>query len=82
MNQILLHQSLPSGATVAQFKATAGQWNRPSLRQDQCGCECIDGTETVSMNDLFDRMSTQELEAYAQTVELPEWFRAMVGATK
>jgi hypothetical protein len=43
--------------------------------------EWIDRTETVSMNDLFDRMSTQELEAYAQTGALPGWFRATVGAT-
>jgi hypothetical protein len=28
--------------------------------------EWVDRTETVSMNDLFDRMSTEELEAYAQ----------------
>ena len=39
----------------------------------------IDRTETVSMNDLFDRMSTQELEAYAQSGALPGWFRATVG---
>ena len=43
--------------------------------------EWIDRTETVSMNDLFDRMSTPELEAYAQTGVLPGWFRATVGAT-
>jgi hypothetical protein len=43
--------------------------------------EWIDRTETVSLNDLFDRMSTQELEAYAQTGELPDWFRATVSAT-
>lgn len=43
--------------------------------------EWIDRTETVSLNDLFDRMSTQELEAYAQTGALPEWFRGTVGAT-
>jgi len=30
-------------------------------------CEWIDRKETVSMNNLFDRMSTQELEAYVQT---------------
>jgi hypothetical protein len=41
----------------------------------------IDRTEAVSMNDLFDRMSTQELEAYAQTGALPGWFRTTVGAT-
>ena len=43
--------------------------------------EWIDRTETVSMNDLFDRMSSQELEAYAQSGDLPGWFRATVGAT-
>lgn len=43
--------------------------------------EWIDRTETTSMNDLFERMSTQELEAYAQTGALPGWFRASLGAT-
>lgn len=43
--------------------------------------EWIDRTETVSLNDLFDRMSTQELEAYAQTGALPGWFKGTVGAT-
>jgi hypothetical protein len=44
--------------------------------------EWIDRTETVSMNDLFDRMSTEELETYAQTGALPRWFSATVGATQ
>jgi len=39
----------------------------------------IDRTEQVSLNDLFDRMSNQELETYAQTGTLPAWFRAKVG---
>jgi hypothetical protein len=43
--------------------------------------EWIDRTETVSLNQLFDRMSTQELEDYAQTGALPGWFRETVGAT-
>ncbi len=41
--------------------------------------EWIDRTETVSMNDLFERMSSEELEAYAQSGVLPEWFRTTVG---
>lgn len=46
----------------------AGQW--------------IDRSEQVSLNDLFDRMSTQELEAYAQDGTLPKWFEtATVSAT-
>jgi hypothetical protein len=42
----------------------------------------IDRTEQVSLNDLFDRMSTQELEEYAQNGTLPKWFEAVsLGAT-
>lgn len=44
--------------------------------------EWIDRTETVSLNDLFDRMSTQELEAYAQSGALPGWFKGTVGVTE
>jgi hypothetical protein len=44
--------------------------------------EWIDRTETVSLNGLFDRMCTQELEAYAQTGALPGWFKGTVGATE
>jgi hypothetical protein len=43
--------------------------------------EWIDRTETVSINDLFDRMTSPELEAYARDGILPEWFRATVGET-
>jgi hypothetical protein len=42
--------------------------------------EWIDRTETVSLNDLFERMSNEEMEAYAQTGTMPEWFQATVGA--
>jgi hypothetical protein len=44
--------------------------------------EWIDRTETISMNDLFERMSVEELESYAQSGALPGWFRATVGATE
>ena len=43
--------------------------------------EWIDRTETVSLNDLFDRMTSQELEAYAQTGAQPGWFRTALCAT-
>ncbi len=44
--------------------------------------EWIDRTENVSLNDLFDRMSTEELEAYAQSGALPGWFRATARVTQ
>lgn len=43
--------------------------------------EWIDRTETLSINDLFDRMSTQELGTYAQTGALPAWFPGGAIAT-
>lgn len=54
-----------ASAVVAAVQAyskinSAGQW--------------IDRSEQVSLNDLFDRMSTQELEDYAQSGKLPKWF--------
>jgi len=57
-----------ASAVVAAVQAyskinAAGQW--------------IERTEQVSLNDLFDRMSTQELEEYAQSGTLPKWFEAV-----
>jgi hypothetical protein len=56
-----------ASAVVAAIQAyskinAAGQW--------------IDRTEQVSLNDLFDRMSTSELEEYARNGTLPRWFEA------
>ena len=62
-----------ASAVVAAVQAyskinAAGQW--------------IDRSEQVSLNDLFERMSTQELEDYAQHGTLPKWFQASaVSAT-
>ena len=44
----------------------AGQW--------------IDRSEQVNLNDLFDRMTTRELEDYAQNGTLPHWFEAATAA--
>ena len=59
----------------------AGQWLYDSAtiqayRKINAAGQWIDRTEQVSLNDLFDRMSTEELEEYAQTGTLPKWFEA------
>ena len=61
-----------ASAVVAAIQAyakinNAGQW-----------VEHVQGT---NMNELFDRMSKQEMEAYARDGSLPEWFSTAVGAT-
>ena len=42
--------------------------------------EWVDRTETISLNDLFARMSSAELEGYAMTGALPIWFNATAVA--
>jgi hypothetical protein len=42
----------------------------------------IERIERVSMNDLFDRMTREELDAYARNGVLPSWFVKVVGATE
>jgi hypothetical protein len=59
-------------AVVAAIQAYAkindsGQW--------------IERVQGTNMNELFDKMTVQELETYARDGSLPEWFSATVGAT-
>jgi hypothetical protein len=67
----------PEGVDVTAFAVVAAV---QAYAKFNAAGEWIDRTETVSLNDLFDRMSTQELEDYAQTGALPSWFKGAVGA--
>ena len=41
----------------------------------------VDRSEHLDLNQLFDRMTTQEMEDYARDGTLPAWFKAAVAAT-
>jgi len=61
-----------AAAVVAAVQAYAkinaqGQW--------------IERSEHVNLNELFERMTKDELEAYARDGKLPDWFTQTVGAT-
>lgn len=61
-----------AAAVVAAVQAysklnSAGQW--------------VDRSEHVNLNQLFERMSQEELDAYARDGTLPRWFTDMVVAT-
>lgn len=43
--------------------------------------QLVKRNETVILNDLFDRMSAEELETYAKSGALPAWVIRLVGAT-
>jgi hypothetical protein len=43
--------------------------------------EWVERSESVNLNDLFERMTAPELEAYASDGVLPSWFESTVGAT-
>jgi hypothetical protein len=53
-------------ATYSKLNAN-GQW--------------IDRRETIDLNDMFARMTNDEMDRYATKGELPEWFTSVVGAT-
>ena len=61
-----------ASAVVAAIQAYAkinaqGQW--------------IDRSEHVNLNELFERMTSNELESYAREGTLPNWFSQAVSAT-
>ncbi len=41
----------------------------------------VDRSEHVNLNELFERMTREEMEAYAKDGTLPAWFEDAVGAT-
>jgi hypothetical protein len=42
----------------------------------------VERTESVNLNELFERMTQDELEAYARDGTLPTWFPQSVAATQ
>jgi len=41
----------------------------------------VDRSEHVNLNELFERMTQGELEAYAKDGTVPDWFTTTLGAT-
>ena len=41
--------------------------------------ELIDSSERISMRDLFQRMTALELDRYARTGLVPDWFKALAN---
>jgi hypothetical protein len=42
----------------------------------------VERNEQVNLNDLFDRMTAEELDAYAKDGTLPPWFTHVVSTTR
>ena len=64
---------MTASAIVAAIQAYAkinsqGQW--------------IERTEHVNLNELFDRMTRDELESYARDAKLPDWFMQSAGVAQ
>jgi hypothetical protein len=61
-----------AGAVVAAITAFAKINSQGQL---------VERTEQISLNELFDRMSPEELKIYAETGKVPGWFARTTGAT-
>ena len=44
--------------------------------------QLVERNEQINLNDLFERMAPEELEAYAKDGALPRWFIRTLGATQ
>ena len=65
--EVEVNASAVVAAVQAHSKINAqGQW--------------VDRSEAVNLHDLFERMSQDELEAYARDGTLPSWFPQGMGA--
>ena len=64
-----------------QVNASAVVAAAQALAKTNAAGQWIDRTEQVNLNELIERMSTEELETYAREGALPEWFTNIVDAT-
>ena len=63
-----------NAAAIVQAIATFARLNAQG--------QLVERHEQVTLHDLFERMSTEELEAYAKDGALPQWFARIAGATR
>ena len=61
-----------TGATVVQAIAVYGKLNAQG--------QLIERRETLNLNELFERMTVEEKEAYARDGKLPDWFTQTVSS--
>jgi len=61
-----------TGATVVQAIAVYGKLNAQG--------QLIERRETINLNELFERMTVEEKEAYAKEGKLPDWFTQTTGS--
>ena len=61
-----------TGATVVQAIAVYGKLNAQG--------QLIERRETINLNELFERMTVEEKEAYAKEGKLPAWFTQTAGS--
>jgi hypothetical protein len=68
-------------ADSVQVNASAVVAAAQALAKINAAGHWIDRTEAVNLNALFERMTADELQRYAEKGELPEWFQQAIGAT-
>ena len=53
----------------------------PATGRTEFTLATVERAETVNLNEVFQRMTGPELEAYAKDGTLPAWFQGAPGAT-
>jgi hypothetical protein len=65
----------------AEVTAAAGVAAIQAYAKINAAGQWVERSESVNLNELFDRMSKDELETYARDGKLPGWFPQTVTAT-
>ncbi|MBZ5500261.1 MAG: hypothetical protein LAP85_28025 [Acidobacteriia bacterium] len=74
-------ERLVEEAETVQVNASAVVAAVQALAKINAAGQWVDRTEQVNLNELFERMTVEELETYAREGTLPDWFTSVVGAT-
>src|SRR5271157_5881304 len=79
--QIVLASTMHYHADLEWVRTAFRNFSRTVVTKINAMGHWVDRSEHVNLNELFERMTREEMEAYAKEGTLPAWFEEAVGAT-
>lgn len=80
--RVVLEKLLERSSEVIEITAPAIIQAATALAKINAAGQLVERREVINVNELFERMTSAELEQYAREGVLPAWFTQTVGATQ